>query len=228
MCTPQTLIKSVDLKVFVCYYRATFKINFFSYLKNRLGENMGIINALNGMRIYEREQDLISFRTSRAERILGCFFLLMGLAMSFYLLVSKFLNDMRSFCVFGFLVALFFMLIGFVLVTHKKNVLVDKRLRRIEIEESCPLGCRLAVIHFDEIVKFELAKGFDKIIVNDVGVWVVKAYVKSLGSNSFTTEKVYHSMSLQETQEVAELLSYACNKEVIMELPRKSVALKIA
>lgn len=189
---------------------------------------MGIINALNGMKIYEREQDLISFRTSRAERVLGCFFMLMGFAMSFYLFVSKFLNDMRSFCVFGFVVALFFMLIGFVLVTHKKNVLVDKRLRKIEIEETCSLGCRLAVIHFDEIIKFELAKGLDKIIVNDVGVWVVKAYVKSFGSKTFTTEKVYHSMSLQEAQEVAELLSYACNKEVVMDLPTTSVALKIA
>ncbi len=189
---------------------------------------MGIITALNGMKIYEREQDLISFRTSIGERILGCLFLLAGLFMSIYMFVSKFFNVMRGFCFFGFAVAMVFMLIGFILVTHKKSVLVDKRLRRVEIEESCTFGCRVAIIHFDEIIKFELSKGLDKILASDVGVWVVKAYVRRVGCQGLCTEKVYHSMSLQEAKEVAELLSYACNKEVIFDIPRKSVALKLA
>lgn len=176
---------------------------------------MSLINALNIMKVQDREQDLITFRTSRAERVLGVIFILAGMGICCFMLLSKFFEAMRNFCFFSLGVSVIFVLIGFVLSTNKKCVIIDKVLKKIELEESCQLCYRVATIHFDEILKFELTRSSERLCSSTMGVWVIKAYIKRSGATSFAVENVFYAVSLQEAKDVAKLLSISCRKEVL-------------
>lgn len=192
---------------------------------------MSLINALKIMKVQDREQDLITFRTSRAERVLGAIFILAGVGMCCFMALSKFFDAMRNFCFFSLVVSVVFVLVGLVLSTNKKCVIIDKVLRKIELEEYCQLCYRVATIHFDEILKFELTKSSERFCTSSMGVWVIKAYIKRSGATTFTVENVFYSVSLQEAQDVAKLLSISCRKEALINTGLGSgnrIALRVA
>jgi hypothetical protein len=166
------------------------------------------------MNIQGIDQDVVTFRTTRACSVLGVLFLFAGAAIIYQLLAGKLFFSLFAFCVFCLLVASGFILAGLILVTYRKSASLDKMQQKIVLEESSILGVRITAFHFDEVMNVELTRDSECFCSNHASLWIVKTYVSHGGG--FSVEKVFASVSPAEAKYVAETVSIACRKELVI------------
>ncbi len=166
------------------------------------------------MNVHDLDQDVITFRTSRACSVLGILFLIAGTSIIYKLLAGELFFSLFAFCLFCLVVAAGFLLGGLVLVTYCKAVSLDRMLKKIVLEESSILGVRQTAFHFDEIMNVELTRDSECFCAKNASLWLVKVYVRQ--SKGFAVEKLFASINPSETKYVAESISMACRKELVI------------
>lgn len=175
---------------------------------------MGTLSSFKVMKVDESEDDVIVLRTSRVCGVLGMLFILAGLGILFQLYIGRQFVSLFAFCLFGFMVAVAFIIAGLVLVTYRKNVRLCKQSKKISLLESSILGVRTTAYDFDEITNVELTRDCECILANHARMWLVKLYV--CHGDSITVERVFATVSPYDAKQAAESIAFAANKELII------------
>ena len=175
---------------------------------------MGVLSSFKVMKVEDFDQDVITFRTSRACSVLGALFLVAGVGIICQLLAGKLFFTLFAFCLFCLFVSAAFLLAGLVLLTYRKSVSLDKMQQKIELLESSILGVRTTAYHFDELMNIELTRDSECLGAKHASLWLVKAYISH--ANGFATEKLFASASPSEAKFAAETISCACRKELVI------------
>jgi len=175
---------------------------------------MGLLSSFKVMSVQGIDQDLVTFRTSRACSVLGILFMLAGAGIIYLLLAGRLFFTLFTFCLFCLFVSAAFMLAGLILMTYRKSVSLDRMQKKIELEESSILGVRLTAFHFDEVMNIELTRDSECICAKHASLWLVKAYIRHC--SGFSVEKLFASVSPSEAKYVAETISISCHKELII------------
>lgn len=175
---------------------------------------MGVLSSFKVMKVEDLDQDIITFRTSRACSVLGVLFLIAGAGIIFQLLAGKLFFTLFAFCLFCLVVSAAFLLAGLILLTYRKSVSLDKMQQKIELEESSILGVRITAFHFEEVMNIELTRDSECLGTKNASLWLVKAYV--CHPHGFSVEKLFASVSPSEAKYVAETISCACQKELVI------------
>lgn len=212
-CTPFCAIKIVDHGRLLCYYRQhlqELKANFVI----RGIQEMGLLSSFKVMSVQGIDQDIVTFRTSRACSVLGILFMLAGAGIIYLLLAGRLFFTLFTFCLFCLFVSAAFLLAGLILMTYRKSVSLDRMQKKIELEESSILGVRLTAFHFDEVMNIELTRDSECICAKHASLWLVKAYIRHC--SGFSVEKLFASVSPSEAKYVAETISISCHKELII------------
>ncbi len=175
---------------------------------------MGLLSSFKVMNVHDFDDEIITFRTSRACSVLGVLFIIAGAGILYQLLAGKLFFTLFTFCLFCLVVAAGFLLAGLVLITYRKSVSLDKMQKKIELEESSILGVRITAFHFDEVMNVELTRDSECLCSKNASLWVVKVYVRH--NNGFSVEKLFASVSPAEAKYAAESISMACRKELVI------------
>ncbi len=175
---------------------------------------MGLLSSFKVMNVQGLDQDIITFRTTRACSVLGLLFLFAGSAIIYQLMAGRLFFSLFTFCIFGLLVAFAFILSGLILFTYRKSASLDKMQQKIILDESSLLGVRITAFHFNEVMNVELTRDSECFCSSHASLWIVKAYVSHGGG--FSVEKVFASVSPSEAKYVAETISLACRKELVI------------
>lgn len=177
-------------------------------------QEMGLLSSFKVMNVHDFDDDIITFRTSRACSVLGVLFIIAGGGILYQLLAGKLFFTLFAFCLFCLVVAAGFLLAGLVLITYRKSVSLDKMQKKIELEESSILGVRITAFHFDEVMNVELTRDSECLCSKNASLWLVKVYVRH--NNGFSVEKLFASVSPAEAKYAAESISMACRKELVI------------
>ena len=177
-------------------------------------QEMGLLSSFKVMNVCDLDQDIVTFRTSRACSVLGIGFIIAGSSILYKLLAGKLFFTLFAFCLFCLMVAGAFLLAGLILVTYRKSVSLDRMQKKIELEEASLLGVRLTAYHFDDITNVELTRDSECFCAKSASLWVVKVYVRQ--SHGFAVEKIFASINPAEAKYVAESISLACRRELVI------------
>lgn len=167
---------------------------------------MTFLSFLKGMKIEDNCPIDVVFRTSRSCSALGCGFVLAGLCMAWQIMAGHKLLCFFSLVKLGSIcVAIALAFIGGMIMTYRKTVIISKRDRKIELEETGLFIHQSASCHFMDIMQIEVCPMAECLLTAKACMWSIKAYVRS--HQGFSTVRLYCGRSLENALEAASLVS---------------------
>lgn len=172
---------------------------------------MGFLSFVKGMKIEDNLPIDITFRTSKTCGAFGTALVITGLGMIWQIHSGNPLFCYLSLVSFGSLgVAGLFTLLGILILTYRKCVILSKYHRRIEYIES-GLFCRhRATFTFDELIHIEVCPIAQCILSSSACMWTIKAYFQR--GQQVSGVRLYETTSCFQADEAAQALSELLNR----------------
>ena len=167
---------------------------------------MGFLSFLKGMKIEDNCPIDITFRTSRTCGFLGAIMAGCGLGLAIQIYCQN-----PLFCYFNLIMAmsvvlsLALVLLGVLIATYRKCVILSKMQSRIDYMESSLFCWRRATYHFREVVNIEVCRIEECFITSKCPVWTVKAYIRR--HNELETIRLFEGLNSERAEEAATYLS---------------------
>lgn len=181
---------------------------------------MCVLNFLKAMDAKHCDDATVIYRTTPTVSVLGGLFLLAGvgiIARLFFPGCS--VSSLFTFCMFCLFIAMFFILIGLVLLSYRRVVTIDKVNYKIEVVDSNITGCHESAIHFEDISALEIAMDSECIFGEESGLWMVRVYVCKLSCDGdrrlCKVEKLITTADFHEVREVADYFARLGNVEIV-------------
>ncbi|HOY67507.1 MAG TPA: hypothetical protein PLP29_11490 [Candidatus Ozemobacteraceae bacterium] len=178
---------------------------------------MQFLSFLKGMKIEDHYPEDVTFRTSRTCSVLGVGFLLAGCSMAWQACAGHTLL-----CFFGLVrigslgAALLLCVIGAMISSYRKNVVISRDRLRIEVEESSLLTSQHAAYHFQDVLQIEVCPMAECILTAKACLWTIKAYVRR--GEGLEAVRLFHGRNVNETLEAASLLSQLVGCSVVKDV----------
>ncbi|HEY9071448.1 MAG TPA: hypothetical protein VIV61_14410 [Candidatus Ozemobacteraceae bacterium] len=159
----------------------------------------------------------MTFRTSRSCSALGAGFLIAGCSMAWQACAGHTLL-----CFFGlvrigsFGAALLMCVIGAMIVSYRKNVVISRARAMIEVEESSMLARTDAAFHFRDVLQIEVCPMAECVLTAKACLWTVKAYVKR--GEGLDTIRIFSGRNINEALEAASLFSQLVGCSVVKDV----------
>ena len=181
---------------------------------------MSVFNCFRAMNVEHVDDSVAIYRTTLASSVLGLLFIFAGLGILIRLLLpGSYLNSMFGVCVFCLFVAITFIVIGLVLFTYKKRVVIDKANRKFEMLDASVLGFRKTAFGFDEISGIEISEDSECAVYEESGLWLVRIYISKLEPDGYRrfsrVERILATAQLHEAKEFSENIARICNVEIV-------------
>lgn len=175
---------------------------------------MGFLSFVKGMKIEDNLPVDVTFRTSKTCGAFGTALIATGLGMLWQIHSGNPIFCCLSLVSFGSLgIAALFTLLGVLILTYRKCVILSKLHRRIEYIES-GLFCRhRATFSFEELVHIEVCPLAQCILTSSACMWTIKAYFKR--GQQITGVRLYETTSSFQAEEAAEALSGILNQPIL-------------
>jgi len=175
---------------------------------------MGILSFIKGMKMYDNCPIDVTFRTSRANKLLGILLIISGMCIVRQILHINGIYSFFKILLVSFIgIGCLFTLSGIFLLTYRKRVIISKIKSKIECMESWIFGKHNAFYHFNDVFHLEICPIAECFFNSKICLWTIKAYLKR--HNGFETVHLFSGMRLQDAEEAAIVLSQILNREII-------------
>lgn len=181
---------------------------------------MGFLSFLKGMKIEDHCPIDLTFRTSKTCGFLGTLLVSTSLILGIQILFKN-----PLFCYFNLvwccsiLLALTLLVVGVLVATYRKCVIISKVHSRIEFMESSLCSWRRATYHFNEIESIELCRVHECLFSSRCEFWTVKVYVRR--HDQFEAVRLYEGIKGESAEEAATHLSQILGKPVYEPEPSR-------
>ena len=166
----------------------------------------------------------VTFRTSRTGKCFGSLLLITGLGLLWHIYTGNpFLCGFRCLLIAGILAAMASLLLGVLVMTYRKCVVISKTQRRIEFMESSLLMTRRATFDFQEVRYLELCSIGECLFHSHACLWTVKAYVQR--GPKLEAVRLFESLSHTLADEGAHTLSQIVGRPLSQTRPNPTTKL---
>ncbi len=209
--------KWIDLNRIILIISAYFQNKTNKKTRESGVKRMKFLSFLKSMKIEDNCPIDVTFRTSRSCSALGLGFIGAGLSMAWQICAGNKLLCFFSLVWLGSIGAsMLLALIGGMIMTYRKTVVISKRKTKIDVEESGLLVHHSASYHFLDILQIEVCPMAECLLTAKACMWTIKGYVRR--HEGFDTVRLYCGRNIADTIEAASLISQIVGCPVINDV----------
>jgi hypothetical protein len=175
---------------------------------------MGLLSFLKGMKVEDNRPMDLTFRTSRTCGLFGALLLGTGVALGIQLCCGN-----PLFCYFNavfvvsIVLSLVLVLLGVLIATYRKCVIISRLHSRVEYMESSLLCWRRATYSFDEIRELELCEIRECLFSSTCSLWTVKAYIQR--NQELIPLRFFEGSLAEQAEEAAQMMNEVLQKPLL-------------